>query len=77
MIIDSHHDSLAFKAAWVGRPVRPDQAVDTELGIVDRVPKVAAVAPVLHLLASLLRGGDYTLVHPIPNEASLPHTAQP
>ena len=55
----------------MGGPVRPDKPVDAELSIVNRVSKIAPIAPILHLPAVFLGSGDNTLVHPIPDEATL------
>ena len=67
----THHDSLAFKTAGVGGAVRPDEAVDAELGVVHRVAEIAPIAPVLDLLAVLHSLGHDALVHPVPDEAAL------
>ena len=52
--------------------VGPYEAVDVELGIVHRVPKVASVPPGLDGVAGgILDFMQQALVHPIPDEASL------
>lgn len=59
----------------MGGAVRPNQAVDAELGVVDGVPKITPIPPVLKGLPAgrnpLL---DETLVHPIPDEPTLQQT---
>jgi hypothetical protein len=67
-----HHDSLALKGAGVGHAIRPNQAVDAELCIVDGIPKVSTIAPSLHLITlHVLDRVQEALVHPIPDEAAL------
>ena len=72
----TYHDSLAFKATRVRRPVWPNQAIDAKLGIVYRIPKVSAIPPILHRLAILFSGGHNALVHPVPDEATLHRVCQ-
>ena len=68
----SHHDSFALPAPWVRLAVGPDEAIDVELGIVNRIPKIASVAPGLYGLAvGILDFVQQALVHPVPDEASL------
>mmetsp|Transcript_136620 Transcript_136620/g.237200 ORF Transcript_136620/g.237200 Transcript_136620/m.237200 type:complete len:403 (+) Transcript_136620:1523-2731(+) len=52
----------------MGGAVREDEPIDTELGVVDGVPEVPAISPVLHALRGRL---GQPLVHPVPNEPTL------
>ena len=68
----SHHDCFALPAPWVRLAVGPYQAVDVELGVMHRVPKVASIAPGLYSLAvRILNFVQQALIHPIPDESSL------
>ena len=68
---EEYHDSLAFKAAWMGRAVRPNETVDAELGIMHWVPEIASIAPVLDLSPINIGLSHQPLIHPVPNEATL------
>ena len=50
------------------RSIRPDQAIDTEVDVVDRIAEIAAISPISIPFFVVLQ---QTLVHPIPDEAPL------
>lgn len=50
----TYHGRLGLKAAGMGLPVRPDHAVDAELGIVWEATKVPSISPVLHCFTCML-----------------------
>ena len=68
----AYHGSFGLPASRVGLPVRPNHAIDAELGIIREAAKVTAICPVLHLLSPRALGCvDEALVHPVPYEPPL------
>lgn len=68
----AYHGSFCLPASRMGLPIRPDHAIDAELGIIREAAKVSSVGPVLHLFAPRdLCCVEEALIHPVPNEPPL------